>query len=194
MELTGPAVPLSARVLRPEVPSIEVARNYLIDEFGKLFWKCDRENLAVGIDSLLERELWRLLCATSREYRANGVCSLFEQPYQWSEEEWNIKQLRVTEVNPCVDAFVAKHGAETVERFAQALREYFHDNPDDDPKGVGEFRRRVAAPNDSAIILRLDPNGPAIIDGIHRTVGFALHDRVVVRAFVARAGAEAPSR
>ena len=172
------------------VDRVEVARYYLRCEFPNLLG----DSAAVAdvlasafdatVDALPEERVWRLLEALSFRLRLNPVFTAISDPaLDWYDVDLPLDSIVLTGVAPAVDDVVYLPPVDrNPTRFAAYLRAYFDRHGDDDPAGLNVFRPSCRPVRLATLLLEERQGRPAILDGTHRLLEFALGGEVTVRA------------
>jgi hypothetical protein len=184
-------LPKPVKIIRKKVSPEEVGKYYLKAEFHKLFpfsKPSALEEMEGFIDCLEGKTFWRVLEAMSFAYRINSVFRFVSGTARtWSEEEYNISDLKLTDMNPKIDKIIfSPEINQDPLKFRSYLLKYFENHPGNDPEGLDNFRpkdRKMIYPK---ILLRREEKGLLIFDGMNRLVASLLRGEKTIVAFVGR--------
>lgn len=171
------------------IPAIEVAREYLIVELGKILSENNlQRSLIESIGKLSEQEVWRLLEALSFTYRLNRVFwTISDDGFVWTKENVNCNNLVLTGMNPNIDRIIF---SETIQNnpinFRDYLFAYFKKFPNSDPEGLNQFRPKGITIKHPTIILTTKNGKFYLIDGSNRLIAHLLNGNNTINAYVGR--------
>ena len=192
-----PEVWLTHKVLRDAIPPLEIGKYYLVVSYAKCFAAEASSVMETRIAEMPEKEAWREIEAFSVTLGLNDVMRyLTNESYIWSEEVWDINELRLTGMgNPRIDNILRSDSVNFRPfAFRDYLRSYFAQHPDDDPENLNDLRptnREIQYPT---ILLRQHKRQPALLDGSHRLVELMLRGETTITTFVGRGDNNARTR
>lgn len=183
----------SIKVYNDKINQLQIARYYLESELPNIL-HADSEQvhtlISASIQSLSDKQVWRLLEALSHTYRINSVFALVSSAgYDWQEIELSLDAITLTGVGPHIDKIVSSEEIQkNPEKFAHYLRAYFseHPHPDDDPLKLNEFRPREQPPVHDVLMVRQDKEGRfKMVDGTHRLMVRSVLGETAFRCYCA---------
>lgn len=171
------------------IPTIEIAKAYLIAELSKIFSEDNMQNgLEDGIAKLPKSEIWRLLEALSFTYRLNAVFWIVsDDSFVWSKEEIDCNKLLLTGMGPKIDkAIHSDRINRNPLKFRDYLIEYFKKHPDDDPEGLEQFKPKGIKIKYPIILVTEREGKFPLLDGSNRLMAHLLAGNKTITAYVGR--------
>lgn len=186
-------IPQPLHIIQEGVSPIIVGKYYLKAELDRLFpGETPRAAIDERVNTLEDKEFWRLLEALSFSFRLNGMFWIIgNEKYTWNEEEWRIADLTFIQMGPTIDRVSFSKGIEgNTLTFRDYLQEYFLSHPFDDPEDLGQFRPNGQPINYPKLFLVEDPPQVKLIDGGNRLIAASLKGEESITAYIGRATTE----
>lgn len=177
--------------------ALDAARIYIVAELSKIFSRDEaQEELARGVNSLSEKETWRLLEALSFSYRLNGMFwYLSDDGYEWRIEEIEVARVTLTGMNPIIDAITHSDAVQNdPTKFRDYLLNYFKEHPKDDPKKLNQLRPSGKPIRYPTIFLKEDEGKLKLLDGSSRFIAYLLKGDTTVKTIIGKKTKEGKPR
>ena len=174
------------KLLREDIPKVEIAKYYLEVEFSKLFKSVDIKRINETIDNLKETKVWALLEAVSFTYHLNGVFfKLAREGYVWHEEIWNVSDVLLTGMDTNVNKVIFSQEVKgDAIKFKNYLLNYFQVHKENDPENLFSYRPTKSEIKYTKLLATRRDNKIAMLDGSHRLTEMLLNDIKEVHIYV----------
>lgn len=165
------------------VSAVDVGKEYLRAELSKA-------DSPVGVpedfEQLTDQEIIGLVQVHS-ERRGNAIFRYLDYTeLQWEVLSVAIEEISLTKVNSRVNPLLIQCEF-NLERFVEALKIYFFENPNSDPSGLNEFRPDLERTVEHTRLIAIEKDDEIIIiDGIHRAVSLAMNRAEEIEFYVGK--------
>lgn len=181
----GPPAPL--QILEEEVPATFIAKEYLKQEFRKIFGDVKDRQLWMLIDTSIDQTenrlspdyLWRLLAGISEGFRINWVSRIISNSaYAWKREIHQLSNITMTLMSPPINEVILDCGRDFVRFF-----EYCESHPEFTQKLKAGPIRAEPLRDRFPVMLRQVHGQLWVLDGMRRCILAGLRGDTTIEAY-----------